>query len=288
MTVVRRNCRERAGERGSALLVVLVLAAIIAIALLREMPVAAFEARRQTEQLLIDRGNEYKHAVKLYVRRTGTYPGSLDALESTNNVRFLRRRFTDPFTKNADWRLLHAGPGGMLLDSKVDPNNPNGGGSVATSSGDGEQTVVEPVRAARRPELPVNGSASRKGGGPDDPQPDPTKPLLPPGQAARMTDNSPAGLQGQGEPTSSQADESNPKSLSGSGPVYGGLIAGVASKATGHSIKVLNKQSDYSLWEFYYNPAVDGLGSVAIAVPTPIGVNGTNAPGIRGGPPGQR
>ena len=109
----------RASQQGSALLVVLVFAAVIAIMLYRELPVATFEAQRQKEELLIDRGNEYKRAVQLYVRKLQSFPPSLDALENTNRMRFLRARYPDPFTGKADWRLLHAGPGGMITDSKV-------------------------------------------------------------------------------------------------------------------------------------------------------------------------
>lgn len=109
----------RANQRGSALLVVLVFAAIIAIMLYREVPVVAFEAQRQKEQLLMDRGNEYKRAIKLYVRKFQTFPPSLDALESTNRMRFLRFRYVDPYTGKDDWRLLHAGQGGVIIDSKI-------------------------------------------------------------------------------------------------------------------------------------------------------------------------
>jgi hypothetical protein len=34
-------------------------------------------------------------------------------------------------------------------------------------------------------------------------------------------------------------------------------LAGIASRATGHTIKRVNDQSDYSLWEFYYDPSKD-------------------------------
>jgi hypothetical protein len=106
-------------ERGSALLIVFVFAAIVAISLYMEMPVAAFEAQRQKEQLLMSRGKEYAHAVKLFVRKTGHYPASLKELEDTNRMRFLRHQFKDPFTGKNDWRLLHAGPNGAIIDSKV-------------------------------------------------------------------------------------------------------------------------------------------------------------------------
>jgi hypothetical protein len=111
--------RRRASERGSALLIVLVVAAMIAIMLYRELPVATFEAQRQKEELLMDRGNEYKRAVQLYVRKIQSFPPSLDALENTNRMRFLRSRYVDPFTGKNDWRLLHAGPGGVITDSKI-------------------------------------------------------------------------------------------------------------------------------------------------------------------------
>ena len=118
-----RGCPTKTGERGSALLIVFVFAAIVLIMLYREMPVAAFEARRQKEELLIDRGNEYKHAIKLYVKKIGQFPPSIDALENTNRMRFLRHKFDDPITGKNDWRLLHAGPNGVIIDSKVQTAN---------------------------------------------------------------------------------------------------------------------------------------------------------------------
>jgi hypothetical protein len=131
-------------EKGSALLIVFVFAAAIAIMLYKEMPVATFEAQRQKEQLLIDRGNEYKRAVKLYVRKFQTFPPSIEALENTNRMRFLRNRYVDPYTGKAEWRLLHAGPGGIIIDSKIKnalngvpaaPGNANGSSSFASNSG---------------------------------------------------------------------------------------------------------------------------------------------------------
>src|SRR3954471_14552093 len=138
-----RNPSPSNGERGSALLIVFVLAASVAIMLYMEMPVAVFEAQRNKEQLLIDRGNEYAHAAKLYFRKVGQYPPTIDALENTNRMRFLRKRYKDPFTGKDDWRLLHAGPGGLIIDSKVNPvaangangaNGPNNLGSPTGSS----------------------------------------------------------------------------------------------------------------------------------------------------------
>ena len=117
MTEMKRSSRQN--QRGSAMLIVFVFAAIVAISLFAEMPVVIFEAQRNREQLLVDRGNEYIQAVKLYRRKTGQFPPNLEALEKTNQIRFLRKKFKDPFTDKADWRLLHAGPNGTLIDSKL-------------------------------------------------------------------------------------------------------------------------------------------------------------------------
>lgn len=114
--------RRRLRQGGSALLIVFVFAAFVAIMLYKEMPVVIFEAHRQKEQLLIDRGSEYKRAIKLFVVRNRTFPTSLSQLENFNNVRYIRHRFKDPMTGQDEWRLIHVmGPGFVLTDSKVTP-----------------------------------------------------------------------------------------------------------------------------------------------------------------------
>lgn len=127
-----RLVSRRHQERGSALLLVLVFAAVIAIMLYRELPIAAFEAQRQKEELLVARGNEYKRGVKLFVRKVGRFPSSINELENTNRMRFLRHRFVDPLTGKDDWRLIHAGPGGIIIDSKVPGTNSNGTQQAST------------------------------------------------------------------------------------------------------------------------------------------------------------
>ncbi|MGA8029791.1 MAG: hypothetical protein WB992_21825 [Bryobacteraceae bacterium] len=344
----------RSREKGSALLIVFVFAAMVAIMLYMEMPVAMFEARRQKEQLLIDRGNEYKHAVKLFVRKLGTYPPSLDALENTNQMRFLRHRFKDPFTGKDDWRLLHAGPGGIILDSKVNPitapgqngttsgfgqnsgfntgnNNssnssfgvsptagnssfgasPNGtvnsgfGSSSGNSSSFGSsssapEVVVSRSFPQRPPAAAANGGGAGEGqagvpgqdqdptlslepgqgaqtfgdtsGNPQMEQPAPARAVGGTDQAGQTQQNGvqPNGMQsGRGQFASPNGGASQGfPATGGIGAVTGGMIAGVASKAAGQTIKTVNDQTDYSLWEFYYDPRKDNLGpGIAGSVP---------------------
>jgi hypothetical protein len=299
----------RPQERGSALLIVFVLAAVIAIMLYRELPVTAFEARRQKEQTLIDRGHVYQRAVQLYYRTfRGRYPANVAQLENTNNVRFLRNRYVDPFTGKDDWRQLHAGPGGMLMDSKVQnlnqnifgqggnrSNGTNGSGSTfggagntntANSSTFGSSTFGDSSSSSSDsdvtvPQVRKRGPAIATGGEGTTPSTselnqDPSTPLLP------TTDSASAGAttpNAAGPNDTSQASQQAPAQTApgaaatpgqggtafGAGPTptspngtsLGGAFAGVASKAKGHTIKKINDQTDYSLWEFWYDPNKD-------------------------------
>ena len=115
-------------ERGFALLLVFLLSASIAISLYIELPRVAFESQRTREALTIERGNQYKRAIQLFVRANKRYPNKIEDLESFNDKRYLRHRFTNPMTGKDDWRMVHVGPTGMLTDSLVQKaKNPLGG-----------------------------------------------------------------------------------------------------------------------------------------------------------------
>src|SRR5712691_2340335 len=106
-------------QRGFAMLLVFVMAAAVAITLYKELPRVAFEAQRNKEQLLIQRGEQYSRAIQLYVRKFKKYPAKIEDLEETNQIRFLRRRYNDPMTGKSEWRVVHIGPGGVFTDSLV-------------------------------------------------------------------------------------------------------------------------------------------------------------------------
>ncbi|SRR5579864_5600961 len=124
--------KKKKGESGFALLLVFAMAATIALLAYIELPRVAFERQREKEELLIERGEEYKRAIQLYFRKFKTYPTSLDSLENTNQIRFLRRRYADPLTGKDDWRLIHIGPGGVFTDSLT--NKPKGDPNQQTQS----------------------------------------------------------------------------------------------------------------------------------------------------------
>ena len=114
-------------ESGFAMLIVFLFAAVIGISLYTQVPRYAFEAQRQKEELLVERGGQYMRAIQLYQRKLKKYPAALEDLEKTSNIRFLRRRYKDPMTNADEWRLIHI-VNGQLTDSLVkkpgakDPN----------------------------------------------------------------------------------------------------------------------------------------------------------------------
>jgi hypothetical protein len=188
---------KRHHESGFALLLVFVLAASIAIGLYLEMPRVGFESQRAREQLSIDGGLQYKRAVQLFFRKYRTYPQTLDDLETTRNIRFLRHRYKDPLT-GKEYRLLHIGPAGQLTDSLIQPANPlqggsNGSNSASSTSASTSATAIgpngQPIQladplnmAARRPSDRIAASASEPPAGAEqnqEPPPAQFAPLVP-------------------------------------------------------------------------------------------------------------
>src|SRR6185437_11732813 len=99
----------RPGEDGYILIAVLFLVALVLIGLAVAAPRMAKSIQRDKEIEAVHRGEQYKRAIQLYYRKFGRYPSSIDQLVDTNNIRFLRKKYTDPITGKDDWRLIHPG-----------------------------------------------------------------------------------------------------------------------------------------------------------------------------------
>jgi hypothetical protein len=69
----------------------------------------------------------------------------------------------------------------------------------------------------------------------------------------------------------------------GNGGTMGGGIAGVASKSTGHTIKVLNDQAERSLWEFVYDMQKEAQANAQGAGQAPNGNNNSGGNNINSG-----
>lgn len=81
----------------------------MSIAMAATAPRIAQQIRRDREEELIHRGDQYARAVKRYYTKFHRYPANIDQLVNTNGIRFLRKKYVDPFTGKDDWRLVHQG-----------------------------------------------------------------------------------------------------------------------------------------------------------------------------------
>jgi hypothetical protein len=136
--------KAKQGERGFALLFVFALAAMAALMLYNELPRAVFESQRAKEDLLVSRGQEYQRGIQLFYRKYRKYPATMEDLEKTSGIRFLRRRYVDPFSGKDDWRLVHVGANGQFTDSKViKPQQPAQGTGFGSGTSAGTEEKKE-------------------------------------------------------------------------------------------------------------------------------------------------
>lgn len=144
----------RQGQRGFALLLVFAMAAVVAITLYMQLPRVAFEAQRDRETILVQRGEEYKRAIELYVRKNNRYPARIEDLEREQDVRYLRRRYKDPLSGKDDWRLIHINAAGQLEDSLVKKAKTDADAktnSTATAEElTGDENIAENIAIARQ------------------------------------------------------------------------------------------------------------------------------------------
>ena len=141
--------RERRDEDGFALIGLVVAIFLVLLLLSIAAPKVAMQMRREREVEAVHRGNQYTRAIRMYYRRNGNhYPGSIEQLEKTNNIRFLRQKYVDPMTGKADWRLIHFGEAKTKLHGLFGeplPGMAQGLGSAAgmVSQGQGGAATVD-------------------------------------------------------------------------------------------------------------------------------------------------
>ena len=238
-------------------MLILLLLALLLVSLVAIAPRMATEIRRQREEEMIHRGKDYATAVKRYFKKFGRYPTSIEQLENTNNIRFLRRRWTDP-TTGKDFRLLHYGE---------QKSTPKGLFGASLGSGGGAAGLGGGMAGGGIPGAILNNTlGGGPGGGPQ-------------GQPQSGPAGAPAGQGAQGDQGSQPGVSASSISSSlGTGQTFGGgPIIGVAGTKNQASLKSWNDKNNYKDWEFYYDPRFDVQGAGAVG-----GVPG----GVPGGQPG--
>lgn len=108
-----RSTRRDEGFALAALICLISAAAVLTAVM---VPLRVMQSRRETEQELIFRGQEYIRAIQKYQRKYGVYPSSIDDLVSRDGYRFIRRQYKDPVT-GEDFRLINVNADGSLTGS---------------------------------------------------------------------------------------------------------------------------------------------------------------------------
>ena len=101
--------RRRPSEEGYVLVAVMFLLAMFIIALSVAVPKMRASIELDRERETMQRGKQYARAIKLYYKKFNAYPPNIEALVMTNNIRFLRKRYTDPMTGKDDWHPIRFG-----------------------------------------------------------------------------------------------------------------------------------------------------------------------------------
>lgn len=239
---------------------------LILLALGVAAPRVAHELRREREVETVHRGDQYVRAIQLYYRKTGQYPGSIDQLEKTNNVRFLRKKYLDPMTGKDDWRIIHVGEQkttvkgffGKPLGGIASPGLGSVAGMASTGSGFGSpSTTSSPGNTGPGGgglgSGPMGGSGFSLGGSSGSSGSS--------GSGFSMGGSSGAGglgssSSGSGSSMGGIGSQSATDFKGGGGP-----IMGVGLSKNGDSITALNEQTTYQTWEFIYDPRIEQLKS---------------------------
>ena len=269
--------RPPAGDEGYMLLGLIVAIAVLLLWLAVAATTEAFAIRREREVETARRADQYVRAIRLFYRKFGHYPGSIEQLEKTNNIRFLRRRWIDPLTGVEDWRTIEVGKNqttpraffgeplaglptsglGALAGSLSPgmPGSPAAGatpGASAPGAPGSSPTGFAPTNA--NPSSAIFGTGSAPGapaGGEGNPSA--------PASAVSGVPNasgSPGAAGAAGTPATG-----SPGSAGGSNPPAGAFM-GIGTNAMGNSILEVNGQTTYQTWEFLYDPRVEQLRAI--------------------------
>ena len=280
MNGARQQIAGKRGERGYALLLIVFLATLLLLSTMVVAPNILTEGRREKEKEMIWRGKQYTRGIKLYYRKMGRFPTSLDDLTKpkVGSLRFMRQAYKDPTNKeDGSWRLIYVGAAGQLIGSlKPRPNLqlPQAGGTGTPPNALSGSSAAGQSGASGQPLGQPNAGGQPGQGG--------TQPA-----GSTSGTNPPATT---GNPVS--ADQGDAPIPTGDTPtIMGGNIIGVGGKINKSSIIVYDKSKNYRLFEFIWDPSKDtfGVGQPGLQTGTglgqPLGQPGQNPTNTPQNPP---
>jgi type II secretory pathway pseudopilin PulG len=256
--------RHEQGDEGYVLLAVLVLVFLMLLTLTIAAPRIAMQLKREREVETKHRGDQYVRAIRVFYRKTGRYPTSVEQLLNTNNQKFLRQKYLDPMTGKDDWRLIHVGENKTTVKGFFGQDLPGiGGPGLGSGIGSGGTTGSGPGSTTGT----TFGGGSAFGSAP--------------GSSFGSAPGSGATGSGSGT-TSGGIASQNATDFNGGG---GGPIMGIGVPSTGEAFLSVNGVSTYEEWEFLYDPRIEQLYAKGATLGGGIsGGSGTSGNGFGSGP----
>lgn len=301
---IRRSPNSKS-QRGYILLTLMLFVSLLVIGALAVLPEMSFEAKRDREEEMIHRGVQYSRAIQHYYKKFGTYPATLDALENTQNLRFLRKRYKDPIT-GKDFKILRmtdvqmgfgagiagaqAVGGGLNAPFGANALGTTAGGPSSPNSSFGRGPTPSAGVAGNSFNANVNGATpgmvnTNQASDQGDAATASTDPNAGPGAASAKPGAS-SSAQGQSDSSDSKDEPKSPfvtaSGQSAGGTIGGTPIVGVASLSKARSIRVFNKKSKYNEWQFVYDPSSDRGGLLNAPVQPGLQQGGIVATGQAG------
>jgi type II secretory pathway pseudopilin PulG len=281
-------------QRGYMMITLMLAVALITIGLLAVLPEFKQQAQRDREEELRHRGTAYMRAIQHFYKKFGRYPTSIAELENTNNIRFLRKHYTDPMSrdpktgKEKDFKILHQQDitlnNGPVLPGQTGQSGPGGQTGLQGQSGlSGSASGGFGGLGAQTGGFQQTGTGGQTSASGD----------------SGSSSSGSSGASGNSNSSGSSSSNSTNSNASGSGSGLsgqtfgGGPFVGVASTNNKtKAIRVFFDKTHYSDWLFIYVTQLDrgGLlvGPVNPNMPPTANLNGLT-PGIQtgAGMPGQ-
>jgi len=224
------------------LLTLLLMMAVMAIVAATVVTDIKFEIQRDREEEMIHRGVQYSRAIRVYYKKFGRYPATIENLENTNQLRFLRKRYKDPIT-GKDFKLLHFGEVRMGLAGMPGM----GGGVIPGANTVGPNGTLTPTDTSNSSFGNNNAFGNSSAFG--------QNAQTPPKNAA---DSSQTGTDSQSVSSGGTTDNGDQTSSDQPVRTFGGMpIVGVASTSKGPTIREFDKKKKYNEWLFIYDPSME-------------------------------
>lgn len=235
--------RKRSRTAGYALLGILFMLTLLIVAMGATAPVIKAQIQRNREQEMIHRGVQYSRAIKRFFVKFGRYPTSLEQLENTDHIRFLRKQYKDPMVSGGEWRLLHVGDVSLNWSNIASPTATLGNQSSFPG------TAVQIQGSPSFGDSPGTGFGS-------------TATSATTSQTLGAATTAPGGTVGLAQSAASGTAAASQTSTTSSNSaifkaINSGAVIGVVSTSEQQGMHAFNETTKYNQWFFVYDPTLD-------------------------------